>query len=336
MKSSTTNFYLYLRLYLTRLTIYSLIIGVLFLFINTLGGNSIHSDPITPLEGVPYIQYLNTWEHFEPLFAIILIGFFLAVFNWMYVQLTLEDRSDTFNFFIGGISSKGIGLEIGLFIMFVFFFGYELNNVFYKYPNIFINGQWGRVGNLVIAHWSLFSGIESLSKFFLILFSILGYVSTYQLVKELRITRYEYFPEGLRAICLFDKWGFINPKGEIVIDFVYHYVSCFCEGLARVGQPLGLVIEYCFINEEGKIISEWYIDAKDFSEGLAAVRRSDKWGFIDKQGKEVIKPKYSYVVSFSEGLAFVTRYDKDFLIDKDGNEYLDMTEDEARRQMKNR
>jgi len=44
----------------------------------------------------------------------------------------------------------------------------------------------------------------------------------------------------------------------------------------------------------------------DFSEGLAAVKQTEKWGFIDKSGKMVIAPQFDdYRFGFSQGLACV-------------------------------
>lgn len=52
-------------------------------------------------------------------------------------------------------------------------------------------------------------------------------------------------------------------------------------------------------------IAAQYEDAKTFSEGLAAVKKDGKWGYIDKTGKTVIPFSYDYAFSFSEGLAVV-------------------------------
>jgi hypothetical protein len=46
-------------------------------------------------------------------------------------------------------------------------------------------------------------------------------------------------------------------------------------------------------------------EAEEFSEGLAKVKLDDKYGYIDKIGKEIIPPKYSEVGDFSEGMARV-------------------------------
>jgi len=48
-----------------------------------------------------------------------------------------------------------------------------------------------------------------------------------------------------------------------------------------------------------------YDSAMDFSEGLAAVKLDGKWGYIDKNGNEVIKCVYDCDGFFSEDLVAV-------------------------------
>ncbi|MFR3329819.1 MAG: WG repeat-containing protein [Odoribacter splanchnicus] len=48
-----------------------------------------------------------------------------------------------------------------------------------------------------------------------------------------------------------------------------------------------------------------YEDARSFSEGLAAVRRNKKWGYINTNGKEVIECEYIMANDFNEGMACV-------------------------------
>lgn len=59
----------------------------------------------------------------------------------------------------------------------------------------------------------------------------------------------------------------------------------------------------------------------DFHEGRAAMQKryKPKWGFIDKKGVLVIPAIYDKVYSFNEGLAFVKKKDKYFYIDSIGN-----------------
>src|SRR5690606_31841971 len=54
-------------------------------------------------------------------------------------------------------------------------------------------------------------------------------------------------------------------------------------------------------------IDEKYDSVWEFTEGLAAVYKDDKWGFIDNTGKVVIPIIYDEVDIFSEGLAKVRK-----------------------------
>lgn len=63
-----------------------------------------------------------------------------------------------------------------------------------------------------------------------------------------------------------------------------------------------------------------YEEKSAYYEGLAAVRIGDKWGFIDRTGKEVIPLQYDYVLYFENGKASVTLNGKDIFIDATGNE----------------
>jgi hypothetical protein len=65
-----------------------------------------------------------------------------------------------------------------------------------------------------------------------------------------------------------------------------------------------------------------YDSQGEFHEGLAAVQLNEKWGFIDKTGKEIIPLKYDAARSFSEGLACVKLNDKYGIIDTTGKEII--------------
>ena len=56
-------------------------------------------------------------------------------------------------------------------------------------------------------------------------------------------------------------------------------------------------------------LTPWAYDKVcDFSEGLAGIMKEDKWGFIDKAGREIIPCRYDRVRSFREGFAAVAVY----------------------------
>ena len=70
------------------------------------------------------------------------------------------------------------------------------------------------------------------------------------------------FSEGLAAVQVGNKWGYVNPIGEIVIE-------------------------------------PQFDDAKNFSEGLGRVQIGDKWGYINTEGEVVIKPQFDDAGGFT-------------------------------------
>ena len=61
--------------------------------------------------------------------------------------------------------------------------------------------------------------------------------------------------EGFISVCKNKKWGYVNLKGEMVVDFVYDYTQQFCDGVAWVQ----LNNKYNFVDTKGKILSEkWF------------------------------------------------------------------------------
>lgn len=64
--------------------------------------------------------------------------------------------------------------------------------------------------------------------------------------------------------------------------------------------------------------AQGYDEILPFSEGLAAVKKAEKWGFIDKTGQVMIACEYEYVGTFTEGLAVVEKIGNFGFIDKKG------------------
>lgn len=106
------------------------------------------------------------------------------------------------------------------------------------------------------------------------------------------------------------KWGYIDAKGKVVIKPAYRQADDFVSGLARVTTS----DETVYINSHGL----WVFNLPDgcdatrrFSEGLAGFSvglyagKPDKWGYFDRNGKVVIRPKYDRIGDFSGGLARV-------------------------------
>lgn len=66
-----------------------------------------------------------------------------------------------------------------------------------------------------------------------------------------------------------------------------------------------------------------------FSSGLAVVKKSGKYGYIDKMGKDIIPCQYDYAGSFLCGLAVVRKNNKYGYIDKTGRNKISYQYDYA-------
>jgi hypothetical protein len=98
------------------------------------------------------------------------------------------------------------------------------------------------------------------------------------------------------------KVGFINNRGQVVIDFEFDGVSDFSEGLARVfyKNKVG-----CIDTRGNLVIPIKYEDMLEFSDGLAVVDIKGGQGYIDRTGQIVIPPKFHRAYSFQNGFAIV-------------------------------
>ena len=152
---------------------------------------------------------------------------------------------------------------------------------------------------------------------------------------------------GLLSIPVFfslpsNDYGYIDRSGKTVLPMSRQVaLSPFVEGTALVYEVPGdvrLVVTIVegmthknwhtgtcwFINKSGgAAIPRSFDGAHDFSEGLAAVRLRDQWGFIDHAGKFVVNPQFWQVQNFVNGLAPVCTSQYWGFIDKSGRKIID-------------
>ncbi len=95
----------------------------------------------------------------------------------------------------------------------------------------------------------------------------------------------------------------MDKKGNIVIDCLYESASEFSDGLVAV-QKDG---KYGYINNKGDVVVDFkYRTANSFEYGYAVIRSGSYYGVIDKEGNEIIAPnKYDNITVVSDGLFFV-------------------------------
>jgi outer membrane protein assembly factor BamD (BamD/ComL family) len=122
-----------------------------------------------------------------------------------------------------------------------------------------------------------------------------------------------------------DLRGYINKTGKIVIPMKFQ------GGIRPLNKNKGLVYA-----KEYEVDNPVIINLKNYqilsmssyekcggeSEGLIAVSKNGKWGFIDEKGDLVIPLIYSNVSLFQEELAAVERNGKWHFIDKTGSEII--------------
>ncbi|MDD6889733.1 MAG: WG repeat-containing protein [Bacteroidales bacterium] len=173
--------------------------------------------------------------------------------------------------------------------------------------------------------------------------------------------------EGMIAVKLNGKWGYINETGKLIIPFVYDEAWAFSEGLATValGIAWGCIdkaghevipvkydyvsdcsnngLHFASLNDEEFIIDKTGRELirevnhgedldlfPDFHEGMASVRYNGKYGFLNDKGDEVIPFKYDCAGHFNEGLAAVKSDGKWGFIDKADNIVIPFRYDDAR------
>lgn len=121
------------------------------------------------------------------------------------------------------------------------------------------------------------------------------------------------------------KWGY-KQFGEWVIKPRFEKAGDFQDGVAAVS----LGGKWGYVNKDGSnTIPFKYEQAGPLVDGLAKVKLYGKWGFIDKTGATVIPLKYAMVTDFADGLAQVVFNGKRGFIDKTG-EWFDSAEERMR------
>jgi len=137
------------------------------------------------------------------------------------------------------------------------------------------------------------------------------------------------FHEGLAAIRLGDRWGYVDPEGRLTIAPRFEHALAFSEGLARI--KIGG--RYGYIDQSGRIVvAPRFTKAHSFRDGLARVcspppperstllfrifqqigwddREAYLCGYIDRTGALVIDYQYVPARGFENGYARVTSPD---------------------------
>lgn len=187
---------------------------------------------------------------------------------------------------------------------------------------------------------------------------LFGYINKNgEMVIEPKYYRANFFSEGLASVCNDVGYGFIDTRGNVIIDYQFKdvlggrficgiapiatlddkfgYVNrdgkIFALGLSKISvrpDSEGLLVYYKdgkhgFVDTNGEVvIKPQFDDVREFSDGMAAVKLNNKWGYINKNGKMVIDCKYENALEFKEGLAPIQVFGLWGFIDKTGKNII--------------
>ena len=111
------------------------------------------------------------------------------------------------------------------------------------------------------------------------------------------------------------KWGFVDPTGKMLVPCQFDEARDFDQGLAAVKRGG----KWGWIERNGRTVIPFeFEDAGWFREERAPVKRGGKWGYIDRTGRLVIDCLYEELGHFEDGHARVKRDGKSLFIDLNG------------------
>lgn len=126
-------------------------------------------------------------------------------------------------------------------------------------------------------------------------------------------------------------WGYVDQNGETVTEAIYKKCYQFSpDGLAPIYESK----QFIFINTKGEELNteitgfkliEGFIGIgglQGYHDGMVAVIKGKKWGYLDTEGKVVIELKYEKVSIFNNGNAVANKGSDYFILDKNGTEIL--------------
>lgn len=120
------------------------------------------------------------------------------------------------------------------------------------------------------------------------------------------------------------KWAYLNARGDLITEFKYDDSEEFKDGCAIVSTGKNGNYAFGLIDSTGKEILALgsYDFMYDFKNGMAAVRKNKKYGYIDTKGKEIIPCIYDRTDGFNSKVAFTVLNKKEGFIDQRGKEVI--------------
>lgn len=140
-------------------------------------------------------------------------------------------------------------------------------------------------------------------------------------IKQIFDQAMDFQANGIAVVSVNGRYGLINHGGNYVVEPIYDSISDFSEGRAQVIDNDGFKI----INTSGKVLtSKAYSFIGSFENGRALFGEAlgdgqYLYGFLDRQGKEVVPAEFLTANEFQDDKAVVQLPSKEYaLINKNG------------------
>lgn len=149
-----------------------------------------------------------------------------------------------------------------------------------------------------------------------------GYLDTFGRVHS--SFKYDYIENysNNRALMRKDgKWGMLDEEGNEVLEPAYDDFNF----LPNADKKLFFIAQNTYLQgmidaNANIVVPVQYNRVRAFHNDRVAVKNdAGRWGFVDRQGHVVVKPKYRVVYDFSEGLAVVFDQSRWGALDRAGN-----------------
>ncbi len=140
-----------------------------------------------------------------------------------------------------------------------------------------------------------------------------------------------FSPDGIAVAAINDKYGYVDTSGHELCPFIYDDILIFDKGIGGVS----LNNKWALMNIDGVLLTAMkYEQVGDILLGTVVedrirVSQNGKWGFLDKNGKEVIPLIYDEACSFMEELSLVKKSGKCGFIDIMGNIVISLEYEDA-------
>lgn len=132
-------------------------------------------------------------------------------------------------------------------------------------------------------------------------------------------------PSEFLLVQQYDKWGIVDTNDNVIVPLDYDQIDYL--GASIIKMSLGDDRFYYNFTTE-KFFNSEYDLIGTFSEGLiTAMNDTEKMGFVNTSGKEVIPFIYSYASNFKDGEAMVNIYGNVGTIDVNGEMIFDIIYD---------